>query len=110
MKFKTENQPSITVMGGMGKSYSVMSVQNQGPYWEPMIRLGHRNEKEGVVLSIFKGIGNVIATNHQGESLRLDASQGNSWRRVVWNPFSNPSLRPLPQSSSVPYSNIRTRP
>lgn len=106
--FITENQPSIKVMGGMGKSYSVMSVRNQGPYWEPMIGLGHRDQKEGVMLSIFKGAGNLILTNNQEDMLRFDASQGNTWRKVVFHP-SNTSIRKLPPSSSVPYSNISTR-
>ncbi len=107
--FITENQPSIKVMGGMGKSYSVMSVQNQGPFWEPMIELGHRGEEEGVMLSIFKGAGNLILTDNREETLRFDASQGNTWRRVVLLPSSSPSIRSLPPSQSVPYSNISTR-
>jgi len=109
LNFITENQPSIKVMGGMGKSYSVMSVRNQGPYWEPMIGLGHRDEEEGVILSIFKGAGNLILTSNHEETLRFDASQGNTWRRVALNSFSAPSIRPLPPTQSVPYSNISTR-
>ncbi len=109
LHFITENQPSIKVMGGMGKSYSVMSVRNQGPYWEPMIGLGHRDKKEGVMLSIFKGAGNLILTSHQEETLRFDASQGNTWRKVVFQPFSSSSIHPSPSSGSVPYSNISTR-
>ena len=109
LNFITENQPSIKVMGGMGKSYSVMSVRNQGPFWEPMIGLGHRDKEEGVMLSIFKGAGNLILTSNREETLRFDASQGNTWRRVALHSFSNPSIRSLPSTQSVPYSNISTR-
>ena len=108
-KFVTENQPAIKVMGGMGKSFSVMSVRNQGPYWEPMIGLGHSDEEEGVMMSIFKGAGNLILSNHRGETLRFDASQGNTWRKVMFNPSSRLSIRPLPPSHSAPYSNISAR-
>lgn len=107
--FITENQPSIKVMGGMGKSYSMMSVRNQGPFWEPMISLGHRDEKEGVMMSIFRGAGNVIVTNNQNESLRFDASQGNTWRKVVLHPSASLPVRSLSPRPSVPYSNIKNR-
>lgn len=100
--FVTENQPAIRVMGGMGKSYSVMSVRNQGPFWEPMIGLGHRDQQEGVMMSIFKGAGNVIISDSEGEMLRFDPSQGNAWRKVVFQPSLR---RPVP-SQSVPYSNV----
>ncbi len=103
--FVTENQPSIKVTGGMGRSFSVLSVRNQGPYWEPMIGLGHRGEEEGVMMSIFKGAGNVILTNNRGDALRFDASQGSAWRKVVFRP----SVRSSPSVPSVPYSNISTR-
>lgn len=107
--FKTENQPAIKVMGGMGKSFSVMSVRNQGPYWEPMIGLGHSDKEEGVMMSIFNGAGNLILTNNHGEALRFDASQGNTWRKVLFQPSSNPSIRKLPPTRSVPYSNVSNR-
>lgn len=107
--FVTENQPAIKVMGGMGKSFSVMSVRNQGPFWEPMIGLGHSDRQEGVVMSMFKGAGNLILTNSQGDMLRFDPSQGNVWRKVVFQPSSNPSIRSLPPQQSVPYSNVSTR-
>lgn len=107
--FITENQPSIKVMGGMGKSYSMMSVRNQGPFWEPMISLGHRDEKEGVMMSIFRGAGNVIVTNNQNESLRFDASQGNTWRKVVLHPSASLPVRSLSPRPSVPYSHIKNR-
>jgi len=107
--FVTENQPVIKVMGGMGKSYSVMSVRNQGPYWEPMIGLGHRDKEEGVMMSIFKGAGNLIITDNQGQMLRFDPDQGKAWRKTVFRPSSDPSIQRIAPVPSVPYSNISNR-
>ena len=107
--FVTENQPTIRVMGGMGKSYSVMSVRNQGPFWEPMIGLGHRDQEEGVMMSIFKGAGNVIMTDSEGETLRFDSSQGNIWRKIVFRPSTSPLIRRVPPTESIPYSNVSNR-
>lgn len=98
-KFVTENQPAITVIGGLGRSMSVMSVRNQGPYWEPMISLRHRDRGEGVLMSIFNKAGNIVLTNNKGDALKLDASQGSAWRSVAFDPRQKlgvpgyPSLR-----------------
>lgn len=97
--FVTESQPAITVIGGLGRSISVMSVRNQGSYWEPMISLGHRDQGEGVLMSIFNDTGNIVLTNKQGDALKLDASQGSAWRSVAFDPRQQlvapnyPSLR-----------------
>ncbi|MDT7041611.1 hypothetical protein [Candidatus Nitronereus thalassa] len=109
LSFRTENQPAIKVTGGMGKSFSVMSVRNQGPYWEPMIGLGHKNQEEGVLMSIFNNTGNLILTNNHGEALRFEASQGNTWRKVLFQPSTSPSIRSMPSNRSVPYSNVMNR-
>lgn len=97
--FVTENQPAITVVGGLGRSMSVMSVRNQGAYWEPMISLAHRDRGEGILMSIFNNAGNIMLTNNQGEALKLDASQGSAWRRVAFNPG--------PQLGVPGYPNLR---
>jgi len=106
--FVTENQPAITVVGGLGRSMSVMSVRNQGPYWEPMISLAHRDRGEGVLMSIFNNAGNIVLTNNQGEALKLDASQGSAWRNVAFNPRQRlavpgyPSLRGVGKAKYSP--------
>ena len=111
-KFVTENQPAITVVGGLGRSMSVMSVRNQGAYWEPMISLGHRDRGEGVLLSIFNEAGNIILTNNQGDALKFEASQGNAWRSVAFNPRKRlvpPGYPSVRGGGKARYSTIRGR-
>lgn len=110
--FITENQPAITVVGGLGRSVSVMSVRNHGPYWEPMISLGHRDQGEGVLLSLFNDAGNVVLTNNQGDVLKLDASQGSAWRNMAFDmgkPLVSSGYPRFRGVGSVRYSPINDR-
>ena len=107
--FVTENQPAITVVGGLGRSMSVMSIQNQGSYWEPMISLAHKDRGEGVLMSIFNNNGNIVLTNNEGDALKFDASQASAWRNVAFHPrheLAFPSPSSLKGIGKARYSTI----
>ncbi|RMH06325.1 MAG: hypothetical protein D6704_07535 [Nitrospirae bacterium] len=82
-RFVSENQPSLTIVGGLGQSVSTLSVREIGGQWEPMLTLGHRDKQEGITLSIYEDTGNLLLSNAGGQVLRLDATQGPLWRRLV---------------------------
>lgn len=109
LKFVSENQPSVTVTGGLGRSISSLSIKNFGTAWEPVLTLGHKDENIGVLMSVLNDTGNIMLTNKSGETLRLDAAQGSAWRKVALDPFprfngSAPGAR-FPRTD-IPYSNV----
>ncbi len=110
LSFVSENQPAITVTGGLGQSISSLAIKNLGTAWEPTLTLGHKDQNVGILMSVFHDAGNIMLTNKAGETLRLEAAQGSTWRKVALNPFpglKNPSQRSRASRSNVRYSTIK---
>jgi hypothetical protein len=112
LSFVSENQPSVTVTGGLGQSISSLAIKNVGTTWEPTLTLGHKDQNVGVLMSVFHDAGNIMLSNKTGETLRLDASQGSTWRKVALNPFpgmKEPNQRSRASRSNVRYSTIKAQ-